>query len=188
MAANLTKGDAVARKPQKTPNAIALLEADHRQVEDLFESYEKARGEDRKRSLAKQICLLLSVHATIEEETFYPACNGEVEEDTLHEAYVEHDGAKALIAELLTAPADDPFRDAKVTVLQEMIKHHVKEEEQRDGLFAQAKRAEVDLEELGARLSALKQELQAKYEEVGVPIPRTRVMVGEKPGRGAPAK
>ena len=125
--------------PQK-PDAIALLKADHRKVEDLFEKFEKARS-DRKQALVQEICTELCIHATIEEEIFYPACKGEIEDDDLlEEAYVEHDGAKVLIAELLDSEPDDEFYDAKVKVLSEMIKHHVKEEEKRsEGLFAQAK-------------------------------------------------
>ena len=84
-------------KPQ---DAIALLKADHRKVEELFADFEKASGDGRKQKIAEQICLELSVHAAIEEEIFYPACEGKVEEDLLKEAYVEHDGAKVLIAEI----------------------------------------------------------------------------------------
>ena len=79
-------------------DAIALLKEDHRKVEGLFEQFEKARKPDRKEALAKEICTELMVHASIEEEIFYPSCNSEVEEDLLNEAYVEHDGAKVLIA------------------------------------------------------------------------------------------
>src|SRR5688500_20315372 len=81
-------------------DAIALLKQDHRTVEELFAQFEKASGEGRKQRLAEQICLELAIHAEIEEEIFYPACEGKVEEDLLKEAYVEHDGAKLLIAEI----------------------------------------------------------------------------------------
>ena len=91
-----------------------------------------------KAKLAREICLELSVHTTIEEELFYPAIKETVEEEIYDEAYVEHDGAKVLIAEILEGTPDDDFYDAKVKVLSEMIKHHVKEEEQRGGMFAQA--------------------------------------------------
>jgi len=171
----------MSRKAQS--DAIALLKADHRLVEDLFEQYEKARKDERKQTLAKRICLELSVHAMVEEELFYPACEDGVEEHLLDEAYVEHDGAKALIAELLSAP-DDAFRDAKVTVLREMIKHHVKEEEQRDGLFAQAKKGELDLVALGERIQTRKDELTAEFEQNEIPLPTTHSMVGDPPLRG----
>ena len=121
-------------------DAIALLKDDHRKVEGLFAEFEKASGDGRKQKLAQQICLELSVHATIEEEIFYPACEGKVEEDLLKESYVEHDGAKMLIGEILAGEPSDEFYDAKVTVLQEQIEHHVGEEEQRlEGLFSQAR-------------------------------------------------
>ena len=109
-----------------TQDAVALLKADHRTVEDLFAKYEKATGDERKQKLANEICMELSVHAMIEEEIFYPACEGKVEEDMLSEAYVEHDGAKVLIAEIQAGSPSDDYFDAKVTVLQEQIEHHVK--------------------------------------------------------------
>jgi len=103
----------------KSQDAIALLKADHRAVEELFEKFEKASDYERKRKLAEEICLELSVHAQIEEEIFYPACEGKVDEDLLKESYVEHDGAKILIAEISKGSPDDEFYDAKVKVLQE---------------------------------------------------------------------
>ena len=108
-------------------DAVALLKQDHREVEDLFAQYEKASGEGRKQKLATQICTELSIHAEIEEEIFYPACEGKVDEDLLKESYVEHDGAKVLIAEIIAGEPDDEFYDAKVKVLQEQIEHHVQE-------------------------------------------------------------
>src|SRR5579871_469132 len=133
-------------------DAVSLLKADHRKVEALFASYESARGATSKAKLAQQICMELSVHATIEEEILYPACRGKVDDDKVDEAYVEHDGAKVLIAELMSGSPEDEFYDAKVKVLSEEIKHHVREEEGRDGIFAQAKKADVYMRELGERL------------------------------------
>src|SRR5215210_5971116 len=129
--------------PESTQqDAIALLKQDHRTVEELFAQFEKASGDGRKQAIAEQICMELSVHATIEEEIFYPACEGKVEEDLLKEAYVEHDGAKILIAEIEAGGPSDEFYDAKVKVLSEQIEHHVEEEEQRiEGMFAQARKA-----------------------------------------------
>ena len=153
-------------------DAIALLKEDHRAVEELFAQYEKARGEDRKQELANQICLELTVHATIEEELFYPACEGKVEEELLSESYVEHDGAKVLIGELLAGSPADEYFDAKVKVLQEQIEHHVEEEEKRmEGLFSQARKAGVDMDALGEELAARKEELTAKYSAEGIPAP-----------------
>ena len=174
--------------PQETPDAIALLKADHRKVEDLFAKFEKASGSKTKQEIALQICMELTVHAQIEEEIFYPACEGAVEEDLLKEAYVEHDGAKVLIGELLAGAPDDDFYDAKVKVLSEEIKHHVKEEEQRDGIFAQAKKAGVDMMELGERLAARKAELIKEYKASGIPTPQTRSMRGVELKIGHPVE
>jgi hypothetical protein len=168
-------------------DAIALLKADHRKVEALFEKFEKAKGAAAKRKLVEEICTELSVHATIEEEIFYPACNGEVEEDLLNEAYVEHDGAKVMIAELMGSDPGHDFYDAKVKVLSEEIKHHVKEEEKPgEGIFAQARKAEVDMDELGARLAARKEELLAQIKAKGIPAPTTRSFTGHEMSQGQP--
>jgi hemerythrin superfamily protein len=162
----------------KTPDAIALLKQDHREVEDLFAQFEKASGDGRKRKLAEQICLELSVHAQIEEEIFYPACEGKVDEDLLKESYVEHDGAKVLITEIIAGgPQADDFYDAKVKVLQEEIEHHVQEEEKRlEGLFAQARKAELDMDALGEQLAARKLELLETYKTTGIPKPELTTM------------
>lgn len=141
-------------------DAIAVLKADHREVEGYFEEFEKARSVDRKQQLAEKICRALTVHATIEEEIFYPAfLEATGEEDLHHEAAVEHDAAKKLIAEIESSGPDDEYYDAKVTVLSEMIKHHVKEEEKRDGLFAKSRQSEMDLDALGEQLASRKAEL-----------------------------
>src|SRR5436190_10129848 len=133
-------------------DAIALLKADHRKVEELFEKFEKAKEPSRKKALAQEICIELAVHATIEEEIFYPACKGKVEEALMSESYVEHDGGKVMIAELAASSPDHEFYDAKMTVLSEEIKHHVKEEEKPgEGVFAQARDAGLDMDALGDR-------------------------------------
>jgi hemerythrin superfamily protein len=161
----------------KSQDAIALLKADHRAVEELFEKFEKASGFDRKRKLAEEICLELSVHAEIEEEIFYPACEGKVDEDLLRESYVEHDGAKVLIAEIVKGSPDDEFYDAKVKVLQEEIQHHVEEEEKRlEGLFSQARRADLDMDALGKELAARKLELTEQFRATGIPSPQLTTM------------
>ena len=158
-------------------DAVSLLKEDHRKVERLFADFEKASGDGRKQKIAEQICLELSVHATIEEEIFYPACEGKVEEDLLKEAYVEHDGAKVLIAEIEAGGPSDEFYDAKMTVLKEQIEHHVEEEEKRmGGLFAQARKAGLDMEALGVELGTRKQELLAEIEANGLPKPELNTM------------
>jgi len=161
----------------KSQDAIALLKADHRAVEELFEKFEKASDYERKRKLAEEICLELSVHAQIEEEIFYPACEGKVDEDLPKESYVEHDGAKVLIAEITKGSPDDEFYDAKVKVLQEEIEHHVEEEEKRlEGLFAQARKAELDMDALGQDLAARKAQLTDEFRATGIPTPQLTTM------------
>ena len=100
------------------PDAIALLKADHRKVEDLFARFEAAGEADKKKHLARQICTELTVHTILEEEIFYPACKGKIEDDLVREAYVEHDGAKVLIAEIEAGGPDQEFYDSKVKVLR----------------------------------------------------------------------
>ena len=156
------------------PDAVALLKADHRKVEGLFAQFEAAKGDGKKKSLAEQICMELTVHTKIEEDVFYPACEGAVEEDLLKEAYVEHDGAKVLIAEIEAGGPGDEFYDAKVKVLSEMIEHHVEEEEKRvEGMFAQARKAGLDMDALGEKMAAEKQQLVANYKANGLPTPET---------------
>jgi hypothetical protein len=161
------------------PDAVALLKADHRKVEELFASFESAKGDGRKKALAEQICLELTVHTRIEEDIFYPACEGAVDEDLLKEAYVEHDGAKVLIAEIEAGGPDDEFYDAKVKVLSEMIEHHVEEEEKRvEGMFAQARKAGLDMDDLGERMAAEKTTLVASYKASGTPPPKASTLSG----------
>lgn len=149
-----------SRAASQPKDAIALLKADHREVEGWFEQFEKTRSEQKKSELAQKICTALKVHTTIEEEIFYPAFYEATGDKELHhEAEVEHEGAKKLIAEIDASGPDDDYYDAKVKVLSEMIKHHVNEEEKRDGMFAEAKQAQMDLEGLGEQLFARKQEL-----------------------------
>jgi hemerythrin-like domain-containing protein len=117
----------------------------------------------------------LTVHTTIEEEIFYPACDGKIEEDMLKEAYVEHDAAKLLIAEIEAGSGKtDDFFDAKVQVLGEQIDHHVKEEE--DELFPKVRKADIDTKALGEQLAARKQELMKDYKADGVPEPELKTM------------
>lgn len=159
----------------KSQDAIALLKEDHRAVEKLFKSFEEAKGEGRKEKLARQICLELSVHTKIEEEIFYPACDGKIDEDLLKEAYVEHDAAKLLVAEIEAADGkSDDFFEAKVQVLSEEIEHHVQEEEKE--LFPQVRKADLDLKGLGEQLATRKKELMREYKASGVPEPELQTM------------
>jgi len=161
----------------KSQDAIALLKADHRAVEELFEKFEKASDYERKRKLAEEICLELSVHAQIEEEIFYPACEGKVDEDLLKEGYVEHDAAKLMIAEIEAGEPSDEFYDSKVKVLSEEVDHHIQEEEKRmEGLFSQARRAGLDMDQLGERLARRKAELTEQTESGDLPAPELTTM------------
>jgi hypothetical protein len=162
----------------KTLDAIALLKQDHREVEELFEQFEKAKGDGRKQKLAQQICLELTVHAMIEEEIFYPACEGKIDEDDIKEAYVEHDGAKVLLAEIEAADGQsDEYFDAKVKVLQEQIEHHIKEEENgKDSIFSQVRSADIDLEALGEQMALRKAELKGEFEATGLTKPELSTM------------
>ena len=150
------------RTARRDPLAVRLLKADHREVEGWFDEYEQLEKDAEKLELFQKIALALKVHTTIEEEIFYPEERGDVEEDMLDEAYVEHDGAKKLIAEIEAMKPGEEFYDAKVKVLGEYIKHHVKEEEQPGGIFAQAKKGDEDLDAMGERLKARKEELMAE--------------------------
>jgi hemerythrin superfamily protein len=175
MATASTKTDNRKSKPRRTrrtgrrdPLAIALLKKDHREVEGWFDEYEQLESEADKLALFGKIALALKVHTQIEEEIFYPEERGEVEDDMLDEAYVEHDGAKKLIAEIEAMEPSEEFFDAKVKVLGEYIKHHVKEEEQPGGIFSQAKKGDEDLEATGERLKARKEELMAEMSHGGM--------------------
>ena len=145
-------------------DAIAMLKADHRKVEDLFEQFEKASGKARKQALAETICLELKVHAAIEEEVFYPACRGKIGDDLVDEAYVEHDAARVMINEIEAGGPDEQFYDAKVKVLSEMIEHHVEEEEKRvEGMFSQARSAGLDMDALADEMRAHKTAATAEF-------------------------
>jgi hypothetical protein len=161
----------------KSQDAIALLKEDHRKVEDLFEQFEKAKGDGRKEKLALEICKELTIHTILEEEIFYPAIEGKVDEDLLKESFVEHDAAKVLIAEIEAGGPSDEFYDAKVKVLSEEIEHHVEEEEKpKEGLFAQARGADIDLKTLGERMAMRKEALQKEIEAQGLPAPESTTL------------
>jgi hemerythrin superfamily protein len=158
------KRPAATAKAAKT-DATALLQRDHADVRKLFKQFEKladaeAEGEERQ-ALAQQICTMLTVHATIEEEIFYPAAReAEVEEDLLDEAEVEHASAKDLIAQIQSMSPDDELYDAKVKVLGEYVDHHVEEEEGQ--MFPKCRRAKMDLAGLAQDLAERKAELMGE--------------------------
>jgi hemerythrin superfamily protein len=139
-------------------DAITLLTEDHEHVKSMFEQYEGLgdRAHATKKKLATQICTELTKHATAEEEIFYPAVRaaGKDKED---EAVVEHASAKDLIAQIMDMEPTEELFDAKVKVLSELIEHHVKEEE--GEMFPKAKKAGLDLEELGQQIAERKAEI-----------------------------
>lgn len=159
------KKSAPSSAKNDAPDAVKLLMADHKEVHALFAQYKKlceaqAPADDRQ-PVAEKICGLLTVHATVEEEIFYPAAReAGVESALLDEAEVEHSTAKDLIAQLQATDADDELYDAKVTVLGEYIDHHVKEEQ--DEMFPACRKAKMDLAGLGAQIKARKSELVAE--------------------------
>ena len=162
---------------RKTPDAIALLIGDHRKVAGLFKKFEKAKG-PRKGKLAREICLELSVHTMIEETLFYPALKGKVKDDLLDESHVEHDSAKVIIADILANRPGSGFYDAKVKVLSEIIKHHVKEEEQE--IFPEVQDMKEELDSLGQEMHGRKAELM---EELGLEADAPPPAAREKGGK-----
>jgi hemerythrin superfamily protein len=158
-----------ARKsaPSKaSTDAITLLTNDHKEVKALFKQYDQlvegASGDDERQALAERICQMLTVHATIEEELFYPAAREALgdDEDLVDEADVEHASAKELIAQIEDSSPQDDHYDAMVKVLGEYINHHVREEE--GEMFPKLKRTELDTATLGADLVARKEQLAAE--------------------------
>jgi hemerythrin superfamily protein len=165
------KGQSAIAREISDRDAIAALTADHRKVKALFKDFEKAKeAGDRKEpnqraALVEQICTELKIHATLEEEIFYPAVRKQIEDsDLMDEALVEHAGAKDLIAQLEAMDPSEDLYDARVAVLGEQIDHHVKEEE--GEMFPKVKKAKVDTARLGAQMEKRRAELKA---EVGVP-------------------
>ncbi|WP_380872439.1 hypothetical protein ACFB49_33730 [Sphingomonas sp. DBB INV C78] len=158
-------------------DAIALLKADHRAVEALFEEFDATSSKPKQKKLATQICTELVIHTMIEEELFYPALKGKIDDDTLDEAYVEHDGAKLMIGQIINGEPGEDFFEAKVTVLSEEIDHHVEEEERpKEGMFAQARDTDVDLVALGAAMAERKAALKKEFDANGLPTPKARTL------------
>ncbi|MEO6321394.1 MAG: hemerythrin domain-containing protein [Polaromonas sp.] len=168
------------KAPAKSParrqkDACDLLDSDHKAVKAMFKEYDaltesRSRSRAKKRQLADQICKELTVHATIEEEIFYPAVRQAIKDKGLmNEATVEHASAKDLIAQIRGMDASDEMFDAKVTVLGEYIDHHVKEE--RGEMFVQARKTRLDLVQLAEKLQLRKEALMAEQETGNMPVP-----------------
>ena len=155
-----TKTSVADKPPVATQDAIALLRADHKAVSGLFADYETARSASNKKAIVAEICAALSVHAQIEEEIFYPDVKLALKDKLLvPEATVEHAGVKGLLSELEGIEPNGEMYDAKVKVLSEYVKHHVKEEQ--NEMFPKVKESSLDLDDLGARMIARKTELLA---------------------------
>jgi hemerythrin superfamily protein len=156
-----TKTTASHKAAAAPKDAIALLKADHEAVSQLFAEYEKSRSVPNKKALVAEICAALTVHAQIEEELFYPAVKSALKDKLLvPEATVEHTSVKDLIAQLEGVQPDGEMYDAKVKVLSEYVKHHVKEEQTE--MFPKAKASSLDMVELGTLMAARKDELMAQ--------------------------
>ncbi len=153
-----------ARKSAATPDAIAMLIADHKKVQKAFKDFEKLKKGNNKRGksdIVTQTCADLTVHTKIEEEIFYPAVRKAIKDaDLMDEATVEHTGAKELIAQLESMQPGDDLYDAKFTVLGESIKHHVKEEQ--NEMFPKVRKTKLDLNALGQQMAQRKAELEAE--------------------------
>lgn len=146
-------------------DALTLLKRDHREVEGLFAQFEELDEKQdarRRHELVQEVCAVLTVHATLEEELFYPAIRraGKEAQDLVDEAEVEHGTVKELVARLQAMGPDDAKLRANFTVLREYVRHHVKEEE--DEIFDAAKDADIDLDRLGRQLEARKLELMTQ--------------------------
>jgi len=157
------------------PLALEMLTSDHRKVEDLFEKFEKLKEkEDASRvAIAQQVCGELTIHMQIEEDLLYPWLRENMDDtEMVAEAYVEHNSAKQLITEIMRVGEPDEAYDAKVKVLSEYIKHHVKEEEEE--IFPDVASEEEELDELGQEMYARKAELMAEMglEQDEVPVPK----------------
>jgi hemerythrin superfamily protein len=154
----LARKKIVVSKPQ---NAIALLRADHKKVSELFAQYEKTRSPEKKRTIVAEICIELGVHSQIEEEIFYPAAKRALRDrELVPEALVEHASVKSLMAQVEGVKPDGEMFDAKIKVLSEFVKHHVKEEQ--NEIFPKAAKTKLDMNELGAQLAARKEQLLAE--------------------------
>ena len=141
------------------PEAVEMLREDHQQVKDLFEEFEKAEEDEEKGQIVRAALTALEIHATLEEEIFYPAVREQIDEDDqMDEALEEHHVVKLLIGELQEMkPGDDHF-DAKFKVLAESVKHHIEEEESE--ILPKAQDTDLDQERLGEEMTERKAELQ----------------------------
>jgi hemerythrin superfamily protein len=173
----------IARKLDPEQDAIDLLKQDHRKVEALFEEFKAAGDKRTQKSIARQICAELEVHAKIEEKLFYPTAKREADEaeDAVNEGIVEHEGIKRLVKQLSSMNASEELFESRMTVLEEYVKHHVKEEE--TSMFPKIVESDMDLRAMGAKLMAEKRKLQSAR---GMPTRSSES--ASRSGRGAEAR
>jgi hemerythrin-like domain-containing protein len=181
--ATASKKTATRKTPERSKgrtsvgfDAIALLRADHKRVADLYEEYEHTRSTAKKKAIVSKICLELSIHAQVEEEIFYPAVKAALKDkEMVPEAQVEHATLKELIAQVKNKEPDGELFDAKIKVMSEYTKHHVKEEH--NEMFPKARKTKLNMNELGARLQARKDELMANPDQMEAPpVPASPAM------------
>jgi hemerythrin superfamily protein len=155
------KGRRTGKRASSARDALTLLKTDHKNVLALFDEFRRMAergGEDGKAELVSQICNELKVHTTIEEEIFYPAVRGAIDEELLmDEALVEHANAKEAVEKIEGMQPGDERYDAMVCVLGEEVRHHAKEEEKE--MFPKARKARMDLAVLGEEMSERKRQL-----------------------------
>jgi hemerythrin superfamily protein len=153
-----------ARSPRQR-DAVALLKSDHAQVKQWFATFKRVSDTTQQSSLARNICQALRLHTALEEEIFYPAfLEATDDEDIHHQAEVEHQAAEQLISQIEQLSPSDEYFTARVNVLGEMIKHHITEEEKPGGMFAEAKKAKMDLVGLGKQLAERKSQLESQQQ------------------------
>lgn len=154
-------------KTKNSKEAMSLLKKDHEKVKKLFDAFEDAESAAEKKSIVKDVCGELKVHATVEEQLFYPALRKQMEDEDglIDEADEEHHEAKVLVAELELMSGDEENYSAKFEVLSENVRHHIKEEE--GELFPKAKKTGIDFDALGEQMYELKRRLTAEGVEPG---------------------
>jgi hypothetical protein len=166
-----SRSDPPAQSSGQLTDAVSMLKADHRKVEEIFARFEKAR-DGEKAQLVQEACEELVIHTMLEEQVFYPATRRPDTDDLLDEAQVEHDTAKVLIVELMEGDDSDEFREAKFKVLMEAVKLHINEEEAPDGVMDRAQKSGVNTPQIARRLAQLKQRLQEQAQKGGLPEPQ----------------
>jgi hypothetical protein len=171
----------------KGQDAIVLLTQDHDMVKELFEEFEMLEAdedaENDKLDLVHQICMELTIHTQLEEEIFYPAAIDAIGQlDIMDEAVVEHAKAKEQIEQLMEMSPEDEYYDAEVTVLIDMVEHHIQEEE--DKMFPRLRKSSMDLAALGEQISQRKQELQLDMGMVGASMHKDRPSQKQQMQRG----